>query len=173
MSLAKLARFSVLRARADSAAQTISRYALEINPAEYSFEIFYPSLVLELYRLQGVRSNGDPASLLDYDLMKSTYDGMRTLHVPFSLSLDFRSRLSRFYPTRIRVPIEKCGFALFLSFHQFDYRHDNDDSNVSGNVSGNEGNIIETLVDSVQSHPAILDTDRADSSSDSFDPLYD
>ena len=173
MTLAKLARFSVLRARADSAAQTVARYALEINPAEYSFEMFYPSLSLELYRLQGVRSDEEPACLFDHDLMRSTYDGMRTLNVPFSLSLDFRSRLSRFYPTRIRVPIDKCGFALFLSFHQFDYQHDSDDSRTDSNTSGSEDNTIETLVSSVQSRSAFVATDRADSSSDSFDPQYD
>ena len=127
LMLAKAARFRVLQSRADSAAQAIARYALEANPAKYSFEVFYPGLAQELYRLNRVRHSRELPVIIDHSLMEGTYNNMRSMNnLPFTLALSFRSRLANHFPKRVHVPRSHRDMILFLSYHQFDYARDSE-----------------------------------------------
>lgn len=187
-SIARAARFRVLQARAESAAQAVARYALEIDPANFSYEIFYPALAREVYRLYDVRPDSQTPIFPDYDLMVSTYDRLRQIDLPFNLHLGYRALLASLFPRFTEVPADKRSFLQFLSFHHISYDRDDyrpvvspptstvpddaEDRDISDAID-----CVELQSDLLSSPPHESNSDRTrrstTSSEDSIDRLFD
>ena len=123
MSLARMARFEILKARSRSTCQQIARFAFDANPATFGYEYFYPLLSRELSGVYGVALDDAElsATFSDYESLIDEWRRFQQLRLPKHLLIEWRPRFQEFFPRRLPVDPIKAGMLRFLSFHCFDY----------------------------------------------------
>ena len=119
-----MARFVVLEEKGKSLAQRIGQHHLDLNPAQFGYETYYPAIAVEYDRRGGFNTEMinrfDP--LFYSNSFLERYHNVYRRQRPLASPHYARLRLADLIPERIWVGTDKEALLRFLSFHTLDYR---------------------------------------------------
>ena len=172
-TLRRLARFQILLAKASSVCQAIAVEQLDQSPAQYGYEIYYPSMAIETQKLRNqdihnINRNAainDPLRLIEQCQMRPNMVAHR-----FTIR---RRDFQNMFPSKIWVSNGSKNFLRSLSFHSAEYPHDDIDKDHE--TEQRERNLIvsESLTNIAVPPPPLpmsSDVDMPNASSSSYSP---
>ena len=124
MSLARISRYQLLKTRKESACQGVARFAMDMNPAEFGFNYFYP-LLSHHRHLVGKLIPEKPINtgqlFQNYPDLCTDWRRINRSDVPRWTLLKMKVFMSQYFPDRVDVESTKTELIRFVSYHTVDY----------------------------------------------------
>ena len=127
MSLARIARYEILKARKESMAQAAVRFSMNTQPADLAFNYFYPllvrghhligSLLIPKPSLAELKPSQD---IKNFANLNTDWTNLQRADIPRWTLLKMRVFIKEYFPSRVDVEDTKTELVRFLSYQTID-----------------------------------------------------